>query len=138
MQTPLEITFKGFEDKGEMTDLINEKVKKLEQFCDHITSCHIIIEQIKHAQRKGHSYDVLLDIKIPPHHEIAIRRHPEKGETGDDYLSKIIRETFAAAQRQTKVIVDKQHQKVKAHTKERMHSKSTPEEEDLEDLALDN
>lgn len=133
MDIPLDIQFKGWKDKGEIEKLILEKAAKLERIHSHITSCHVLVEQIQHEQHSGHSYHIRIAINIPPNHEIIIKRDPEKGKVGTDYLSKILRDAFDAASRKVKKISDRQHQKVKAHSKE---AKLDNSEEIIADLNL--
>src|SRR5690606_32058632 len=72
MQVPLEISYHHL-DRSEAVDaLIREKAEHLEKFCDHITSCRVIIDQPQKHQSSGNPYRVQLDITIPPGHELAV------------------------------------------------------------------
>jgi len=118
MQTPLDLKFKGFKDNGEIKEIILEKIAKLERVHNRVISCHVFIEQIQHEQHSGHSYHVRITVNIPSHHEIIVKRDPEKGKIGTEYLSHIVREAFDTTIRKVRQLSDRQHKKIKAHTKE--------------------
>ncbi|MBF0330569.1 MAG: HPF/RaiA family ribosome-associated protein [Candidatus Omnitrophica bacterium] len=114
MKLPLELIMKNVEHKQTIEAVVNEKVAKLEMSCDHIISCRVFIEQNPTHQHAKHTYHVRIDVRMPPHHEIVIKR--DSGRNAHDDLSAVVREAFAAARRQVEVIVDRQKRKVKSHT----------------------
>lgn len=118
MEVPLEVVLKNVDNKKEIEAVIYEKVAKLEQVCDHVISCHVFIEQNPTHQISRHSYHVRIDVRLPPHHEIVVKR--DSGRNVHDNLSTVVREAFMAARRQVETIVDRQKHKVKAHTREKM------------------
>ncbi len=118
MQLPLELIMKNVENKTEIESVVAEKVAKLEMACDHITSCRVFIEQNPTHQHARHSYHVRIDIRMPPHHEIVIRR--DSGRKSHDNLATVVRDAFMAARRQVEVVVDRQKKRVKSHTLARM------------------
>ncbi len=137
MQNPLDIKFKNFNDsKGEIEQIVKDKVEKLNRLHNNVISCHVLIEEIQNEQHSGHAYHIRIDVNIPPHHEIVVTRDPKKGKKGNDHLSQIIRDAFDSTFRKVKEISDRQHKKVKAHSKE--PQEHVPEEiADEEDLILD-
>ena len=120
MEVPLEIILKNVDQKEEVQAVIYEKVAKLEQVCDHIISCRIFVEQNPTHQHKSCSYHIRLDVRMPPHHEIVVKR--DSGRNVHENLPVVVREAFMAARRQVEEIVDRQKKHVKAHTKEKMVS----------------
>ena len=114
MEVPLEVVLKNVEHKEEVEAVIYEKMAKLEQVCDHIISCRIFVEQNPTHQHKSCSYHIRLDVRMPPHHEIVVKR--DSGRNVHDTLPAVLRETFIAARRQVESIVDRQKRKVKSHT----------------------
>ncbi len=44
MQIPLEISFRDVQKTEEIERLIREKVEKLEQICDYMISCRVVVE----------------------------------------------------------------------------------------------
>jgi ribosome-associated translation inhibitor RaiA len=118
MDVPLELILKNVENKIEIEAVVNEKLEKLEQVCDHVTSCRVFVEQNPNHQHSKASYHVRIDVRIPPHHEIVVKR--DSGRNVHENLSTVVREAFIAARRQVEVIVDRQNKNVKAHTREKM------------------
>ena len=118
MEVPLEIVLKNVENKKEVESVIYEKLTKLEQVCGHVISCHVFVEQNPPHQHKKCSYHVRVDVRMPPHHEIVVKR--DSGRNVHDNLATVIREAFMAARRQVEVIVDRQKKNVKAHTRDKM------------------
>jgi ribosome-associated translation inhibitor RaiA len=118
MEVPLEIILKNVENKKEIEDVIYEKLAKLEQACDHVISCSVFVEQNPTHQNAKHTYHIRIDVRVPPHHEIVIKR--DSGRNVHEDIATVVREAFIAARRQVEQIVDRQKQHVKAHTKENM------------------
>ena len=118
MDVPLEVVLKNVEHKKRIEEVIAEKVAKLEQVYDHITSCHVLVEQNPTHQKSKHSYHIRIDVCLPPSHEIVVKR--DSGRNSHEDIAKVLREAFVAARRQVEQVVDKQNKHVKAHTKEKM------------------
>ena len=118
MEVPLEVILKNVEHKQEIEDVIYEKIDKLEQVCSHVISCRVLVEQNPTHQHAKHSYHIRIDVRVPPHHEIVVKR--DSGRNVHDNLAAVVREAFIAARRQVEQIIDRQKKHVKAHTKEKM------------------
>lgn len=118
MQVPLEIILKQVDNKEEIENVIYEKIAKLEQSCDYLTSCRVLVEQNPTHQKAKHTYHVRIDVKLPPHHDIVIKR--DSGRNVHDNLATVVREAFMAARRQVEVIIDRRKKRVKSHTLARM------------------
>jgi ribosome-associated translation inhibitor RaiA len=118
MQLPLELIMKNVENKAEIEAVVGEKVAKLDMACDHITSCRVFIEQNPTHQHAKHTYHVRIDVRMPPHHEIVVKR--DSGHKSHDNLAAVVRDAFMATRRQVEVIVDRQKKKVKSHTLAKM------------------
>lgn len=114
MQVPLEITYKNVEKPDTVETLIDQKLAGLEEVCDYITSCHIAIEKPHTHQHIGNPFRVRVDLRVPPGHEIVVKREPDEGAMHDT-LDIVLRDAFDVARRQLKEIVQKQHNDVKRH-----------------------
>ena len=114
MDQPLELVFRGVDKSDSLVGLINEKVDKLNKICNYMNSCRIAVEKPQEHQRSGSPYRVRIDIRVPPGHEIVIRREPGDGNQHDT-LETVLREAFGSAKRKLKEITDKQHAEVKKH-----------------------
>ncbi|MEW5894743.1 MAG: hypothetical protein AB1650_03130 [Candidatus Omnitrophota bacterium] len=116
MQKPLELIFKNFEDRdGVVEQVVLEKVKKLEQVCPRLISCHVAIEQLQNSKHNHHSYSIHIVVNFPPHHEVVITRHPQKGDVQEQLLTTQVRDAFIAARRQVQEIMDKHQGRIKIH-----------------------
>lgn len=114
MQVPLELTFRDMETSQPIADLVQEKTAKLEQVCDYMTSCHVVINQPHSHQRSGNPYRVVIDVRVPPGHEIVVRKDPADSDQHEP-LESVVRNAFEATRRQLTELVDKQHEDVKKH-----------------------
>ena len=113
MQVPLEITFRGVSHSEAIESRIREKAAKLEQFCDSIISCRIVVEAEHHHQHQGNLYKVRIDLSVPQKHIVVSRDHHDKQSHEDFYVA--LRDAFAAATRQLEEYVRIQRGEIKTH-----------------------
>lgn len=114
MKVPLEITYRDVDKTDAIESLVHEKVAKLEEVCNYISSCHIAIEKIHDRPRSGSPYRVRIDMTVPPGHELVAERNP--GESAQyDPLDAVIRDAFNAARRQLQELNQRQRKRVKTH-----------------------
>lgn len=114
MKVPLEITFRGVEKTDSITELIQKKAAALERVSDRITSCRVAVELPQQHQRTGRYYRVRVTLNVPSGHEFAVKREASGGEMHEE-LPMVIRDTFDAARRKLKRIMEKQRGDTKAH-----------------------
>jgi cold shock CspA family protein len=114
MQIPLEISYRDVVKTDELENLIREKVSKLEKVCDYITSCHIAVEKPQKFLNYGSPYRIRISLRIPPGHEIVVKREPGEGNMSDSILA-VLRDAFDAARRKILELVEIQRKDVKAH-----------------------
>lgn len=112
MKVPPEVTYRGVEKTAAIATLINEKIAKLEQVCDHISSCHIAIEKEQDRPRDRSPYRVRLDITVPPGHELAAESHMGN-RTQYAEVDVVIRDAFDKAWRQLRDLSRQQKEHVK-------------------------
>jgi len=135
MQIPPEITYKGVGSTPEINGLLQRQIARLEKVCDYIVSLHIAIEQEQARHQIGNPYRVRLDLRIPPNHELVVKRNsilhsdakepvetdeeilkmPQQGIRKDEPLPAVIRRTFDSARRQLEKLVERQRGEIKAH-----------------------
>ena len=106
MQIAPEITYRNVEKTEDIENLIAEKMDKLEETCDYITSCHVAIERRHQHQQTGNPYRVRLDVRVPPGHELVTKRISTEGER-DESLPTFVRRSFEAMRRQLKELVER-------------------------------
>jgi cold shock CspA family protein/ribosome-associated translation inhibitor RaiA len=119
MKVPAEITYRGVNKTDALDNLVNEKIAKLEQFCDHINSCRVAIEKAQDHPKSGSPYRVRLDITVAPSHELAVVRSPNEGKQYED-LEPMIRDAFDAARRQVIELNERQRGRIKEHLQQEM------------------
>jgi len=116
MQIPLQITFRNMDPSNAIESKIREKVAKLEQFSEHVTSCRVIVEAPHKHRHQGRIYVVKIDMTLPGE-EIIASRHPDQHQAYEDvYVA--IRDAFDAARRQLEDYVRRRRKKVKTHEPE--------------------
>lgn len=113
MQIPLQITFHGIDHSDAVETRIREKVGKLEQFFDRITSCRVAVESShknsSNLHHKGDAYHVRVDLTVPGS-ELVVKRDSDEHE--DIYAA--LKGAFQAMERQLKEYVERQRGDVKA------------------------
>jgi cold shock CspA family protein len=114
MQVPIEITYRGVDKTEYIDNLIKRKAAKLEEICDYLISCHIAVRNPHRRRQLGNPYEVRLDLRVPPKHELLVKRK-STGKNNEEPLEVVIRRTFQAVQRELKKLVEKQRGEVKKH-----------------------
>ena len=114
MQVPLEVTCRGIDNTSEAEALIRQKVAKLEESCDYLISCRVAVEKNHEHQQAGSPYRVRLILRVPPGHEIVVKRESGEGDMHENLLA-VIRDVFGAARKQLQELVRKQRGDVKMH-----------------------
>ncbi|MGV2828204.1 HPF/RaiA family ribosome-associated protein [Myxosarcina sp. GI1(2024)] len=119
MQIPPSVTYRNLEKTPAIEALVEEKIAKLERFCDYINSCRVVVDKVKEHPDSGSPYRVSIDITIPNSREIAVNYSPD---TGKQYapLEAVIRDAFEAAIRQIKDLSDEQQGERKIHPQQEM------------------
>ncbi len=118
MQTPVQIAFHGLEASEAVEDRIREKVAKLEQYFDRITSCHVTVE-------RHHKPSVETKVKDQPFHisiflgvpgdEIIVKRDPKDATAlkGHEDIQIALRDAFAITERRLKDYVSRRYRDTK-------------------------
>jgi ribosomal subunit interface protein len=115
MQIPLQITFHGIDHSDAIEERIREKTGKLEQICDRITSCRVVIE-VHHRNnsslhRKGEPFHITVDVTVPGA-ELVVKRDPKDSYVNEDILIAL-REAFDNMERKLKDHVARQRVETK-------------------------
>ncbi len=114
MQIPLEISYRNVHKSETLEEIIQHKIDKLEKICDYITSCRVAIEKPQLHQKTGNPFRVRISLKMPPGHELVVRKESGKGDMHEG-LTKVVRDAFDAVFRQVQELVEKQRADVKVH-----------------------
>lgn len=108
MKIPLQLTGRNLELTDAIKAEITEKAEKLENFCDQIMRCRVVVESPHRHSREGKLYNVNIDLKVPGS-EIVVKREPNE----DLYVA--IRDSFNAAKRRLEEFLEQQRREVKQH-----------------------
>ena len=101
MQTAPEVIFHDVERSAWVENYMLERVQRLDRFADGITSCRVALAKDQASHHKGNRYSVMVEVRMPPHHDLAAR----KGKIVRDMqtqLPALINLAFGAIERQLK------------------------------------
>jgi cold shock CspA family protein/ribosome-associated translation inhibitor RaiA len=101
MQVTPEIKFHDVERSAWVEGYIAERVQRLERFADGITSCHVTLAQEQASHAKGNRYSVMIEVRLPPSHDLAVRKTKDIRDMPAQ-LPALINLAFGAVERQLK------------------------------------
>jgi cold shock CspA family protein len=113
MDEVLQITFRDVPPSAAVEAHIREHAADLEQVCDRILRCRVVIERPHRHQRQGNLYTVRIDVTIPGH-EIVVGREPTQHQAHED-LWVAIRDAFDAARRRLQEHARRDRRETKHH-----------------------
>ncbi|WP_416668457.1 HPF/RaiA family ribosome-associated protein [Egbenema bharatensis] len=116
------ISYRDVEKTSAIESLIQEKITKLEQVCDYISSCRIAVETAHKRPSHGSPYRVRIDMTVPPSHELVAESNPAEQNQYVE-LDTVIRDAFSRAERQLRELARKQRES------ERTTSHDVPEDD---------
>ncbi len=111
MNIPPQITFRDIEPTDAIRNAVEAKTAELEQFCDDIMHCRVVIEAPHRRHRKGKLYRVRIDLTVPGEQLIIGRNPAEHAAHHDLYVA--IRDAFDAARRQLEDFMRRRRGQVK-------------------------
>lgn len=113
MRVPLQITYRDMLPSMAVDRCIRERAERLEQFCDRITSCRVVVESRHHRHHQGTLYHIRIDLAAPGG-EVVVSRDPAMHRTHEDvYVA--VRDAFDAARRRLQDYVRRHRQQTKLH-----------------------
>ncbi len=113
MQTPVQITFRGFPHSEAVEAKVREKAEKLERFYPNIISTHVVVEAEHRHRQKGYLFHVTIELAVPQNKLVISHPHHEKQEHEDVYVA--IRDAFDAARRRLEDFARRQRGQTKVH-----------------------
>ncbi len=114
MRVPLELTFRDVEKTPAIERYIRDSVQKLERVCTELVSCRVVVEQPQRHQKAGRAFRVRVDARVPPGHELVVRREAGEGDLHET-LREVLRDAFGAMRRQLQDLGQRQRGETKAH-----------------------
>lgn len=109
MQSQLQITVRGMPSSEALESHIRDKVHKLESFCEHVVSCHVVVEVPHKHKQQGKQFNVRIDLGVPGSEIVVNRDHHE-----DPYVA--LRDAINAAKRQLEDYAHRIRRETKAHS----------------------
>lgn len=113
MQTSAEIVFHEIPPSEAVEGVLRDKIDKLEEYCDRITRCRVVIEAPHRHHRKGNLYQVRIDLTVPDKEIFIGREHHDQHAHEDVYVA--IRDAFHAARRRLEDYARRHRHQVKTH-----------------------
>ena len=101
MQVTPEITFKNVRRSLWVASYVAERLGHLERFAQDITRCHVTLAREQASQRKGNRYSVMVEVRLPRHHDLAVRKQKQVHDPKVQ-LPAVINEAFGAIEKQVK------------------------------------
>jgi len=113
MQLPIQIAFHNMDRSEVLEDKVREHAAKLDEFCDHIMSCRVVVEVPHHHHHAGNQYQVRIDVTVPDGEIVVNREAPE--HTAYKEFDVALRDAFDAARRQLEDYVRRRRGLTKEH-----------------------
>ena len=109
-----EIIFHDVERSAWVETYIAERVQKLDRFAQGITRCHVTLSREHGSHRKGNRYGVMVEVRVPPQHDLAVRKQKEVRDMQTE-LPALINLAFGAIERQLKRMAALRRHEEKPH-----------------------
>ncbi len=101
MQVAPEIKFHDVERSDWVENYIVERLRRLERYAEGVTSCKVSLAQEQASQTKGNRYSVMVELRIPPNHDLAVKKQMVVHEMHTE-LRALINLAFGAIEKQLK------------------------------------
>ena len=115
MMAPAEIIFRDMPRSEALESNIRDKINKLERLFDHITSCHVVVEETHQHKQQGKLFHIRINLNVPDKELVVSREKHDKQQHEDPYIA--VRDAFKAMQRQLSAHTHRLRGSVKAHSK---------------------
>jgi len=109
-----EIIFHGVDRSEWVENYISERLQRLERFAQGITRCHVTLAQEDSKHNKGNRYSVMVEVRVPPQHDLAVKKQKEIRDMPAQ-LPALINLAFGAIERQLKKTAALRRGEEKAH-----------------------
>lgn len=101
METTPEIIFHDVERSEWVERYVGERLAHLDRFARGITRCRVTLTREQKSQRTGNRYSALVEVRIPPQHDLAVRKQKEIADMPAQ-MPALINLAFGAIERQLK------------------------------------
>jgi ribosome-associated translation inhibitor RaiA len=97
----MQVIFHDVQRTQWVEDYIAERTRRLDRFASGITSCRVTLAQEQASQHKGNRYSVLIEVRVPPQHDLAVRKQKDIVNMPQQ-LPALINLAFGAVERRLK------------------------------------
>lgn len=97
----MQVIFHDVQRSQWVEDYVAERAARLDRFASGITSCRVTLAQEQASHHKGNRYSVLIEVRVPPHHDLAVRKQQTLVNL-QQQLPALINLAFGAIERQLK------------------------------------
>ena len=101
MQVAPQVTFNDVDRSPWVEEYVAERMQHLEKFSDEITSCHVTLSQEQGNHRKGNTYSVMVEVRLPRQHDLAVKKQKQIHDMHME-LPAVINQAFGAIEKQIK------------------------------------
>src|SRR6266542_76042 len=77
MQIAPEIVYRDVARSDWIESYILERIQRLDKFAQGITRCHVTLTREQASRQKGNRYSVMVEVRVPPQHDLAIKKEKE-------------------------------------------------------------
>jgi cold shock CspA family protein/ribosome-associated translation inhibitor RaiA len=120
MQIAPEIVYHDVERSEWVESYVLERMRRLDKFAQGITRCHVTLTREQGSRQKGNRYSVMVEVRVPPQHNLAIKKEKEIREMRTQ-LPAVINLAFAAIERLLKKTAELRRYATKDHNDEQPH-----------------
>ena len=113
MKLPLQISFHNLDRSEAVETRIIKEAAKLDEFCDHIMSCRVVVDAPHRHHERGNVYQVRIDMTVPGE-EIGVVHEPAEHDPHYKDINNAVRDAFGSAARKLEEYVRRQRQRRKA------------------------
>jgi cold shock CspA family protein/ribosome-associated translation inhibitor RaiA len=101
MQIAPEIIYHDIDRSDWVEGYILERIQRLDKFAQGITRCRVTLTREQGSHHKGNRYTVMVEVRIPPQHDLAVTKGKNIREMSTQ-LPAVINLAFGAIERQLK------------------------------------
>ena len=84
---------------------VTERLGKLDRLASGITSCRLTLTREQCSHHQGNLYSVLVEVRLPPHHDLAVKKQQAIKESATQ-LHALITQGFEAIERKLQKTVE--------------------------------
>lgn len=113
MLLPIQVTFRNMDPSRAVESKARKLANKLDNLCDKIMGCRVVIESPHRHHNKGKLYHVRIDLTVPDAELVVSHESSDKHAHEDVYVS--LRDAFNALERQLKSYAKQRRGHIKHH-----------------------